>query len=66
MISSTLLAAVFILARARYLILDTVKVQRPPFSVVEVDCAGRERSVGIFRGGSQRGVSLFGLRHNKI
>lgn len=35
------------------LILDTVKVQCPPFSVVEVDRAGRERSVGIFRGGTQ-------------
>lgn len=39
MILLTLLVTVYLYSRAEYLILDTVKVQRPPFSVVEVDRA---------------------------
>lgn len=54
-----------IYTRTEYLILDTVKVQCPPFSVVEVDRASRERGVGIFRGGS-RHIFIQFEKHNKI
>lgn len=53
-----------IYTRAEYLILDTVKVQCPPFSVVEVDRAGRE-SAALEYSEVGRGISLF-EKHNKI
>lgn len=65
MISSTYISCC-IYTRAEYLILDTVKVQCPPFSVVEVDRAGRERGVGIFRVGSRHIFVQFEKRNKKI